>query len=1246
MFSNACNVLRMPVDQDCYKELGNGSNGNGAAAVEVRNVSVEGTTDDYCNGNFGEQVYSQEKPVTLKSLQQQDSYTGALDIDRYAEALMNELGVTETGMEDLAYKLAASTTTKKRPGFVGPEKLAKNWKIGLEAAKRTVDATTQLAVRDFTDTTGSRRLKPHHWQLEHKRLSCPVYNDVMFGKCKSLRGNECASVFATAFHFIKAKAMKSKKDSHFSLDDFFEKIGVPSVMISDNANELTKGEFRRKCKRAQCPMHPIEAYTPNANLAEAAIRELKRHYRRVMLETHAPEVLWDYCLEWCALVRSHTALNINSLDGQTPATKITGDTVDISHLAEFSWYDWVWYVDKSGMPAQEDTLEPTMQRKKLGRYLGPSDNVGSAMCGVVLTERGTTLNKTSIIPLTVADKNSEPVIKQKEVFTTVLKDKLKHRVAAMKDGKDATELERQELDLMEKEWQSEETPDHVPYEQWDPADLGFKVPGGDGKQKLEDIAEADDINIDKYISAKVMIPKDGHTFAAGRVVRRARDEQGELIGKEHSNPLCDSSIYEVEFEDGSVERYHANIIAENIYSRIDADGHSMYLLDEIIDHKSDDTAIKQADGFTVGKDGQRVPKQTTKGWKLLVRLKDHSTQWMKLKDLKESNPVEVAEYVDANHLTHEPAFNWWVPFTLRKRNRILKKMKGRYHRTTQKFGIEIPKTVKRALEIDAETGTTFWADALKKEMNTVKIAFDILDEGADKPQGRKFIKCHLIWDVKQFSLKRKCRLVADGSQTEVTDVPTYASVVSRESVRIAFTLAALNGLQVLAADCEGAYLNAAPREQLYTVCGPEFGEFKGRYAIVVRAIYGARSSASSWRAAISKVIEDLGFTMCRADNDVWLRPAVNAAGLEVYEYVLVYSDDLIMIGLNPGDIAAQIDQTYKLKPESVIKPTQYLGANIGQILLPDGNFSWYMSSEEYCKAATQNVEAWLQQRRERLPTKTACVFPSGWKPELDVTPELKDEDTNWYQQQIGVLRWMVELGRLDICTEVSMLAAYSACPRQGHLAAVIHLYAYLKKNPKSKLVFDPSPMDHEAHPNHDWSDFYGPQKELKPQDMPQPRGNPLQTTCFVDSDHAGDAVNRRSRTGVIIFCGKAPIVFYSKKQGSIETSSFGSELTAMKTAVELVEGLRYKLRMMGVPLDGRTYIKADNMSVIHNCSNPTSQLKKKSNSIAYHYVRERCAGPEPVCSVSYVPTLENIADMFTKSQPGPVRRRLAEKVLY
>ena len=228
--------------------------------------------------------------------------------------------------------------------------------------------------------------------------------------------------------------------------------------------------------------------------------------------------------------------------------------------------------------------------------------------------------------------------------------------------------------------------------------------------------------------------------------------------------------------------------------------------------------------------------------------------------------------------------------------------------------------------------------------------------------------------------------------------------------------------------------------------------------------------------------------------------------------------------------------------------------------------------------------------------------------------------------------------------EVSMLAAYCAAPRTGHLEAVFHMFAYLKSHERSRLVFDPDYVNHIDEPEVDWSGFYHDAKESVPPDMPEPRGKEVEMTMFVDSDHAGDKVTRRSRTGILIFLNRAPILWYSKKQNSIETSSFGSEFMAMKTGVELLEGLRYKLRMMGVPIDGPAHVKADNMSVIKNSSMPESTLKKKSNSIAYHYVRERVAAN--VLRISYEPTESNLADMLTKAQPGHVRKRFAERVLF
>jgi hypothetical protein len=158
---------------------------------------------------------------------------------------------------------------------------------------------------------------------------------------------------------------------------------------------------------------------------------------------------------------------------------------------------------------------------------------------------------------------------------------------------------------------------------------------------------------------------------------------------------------------------------------------------------------------------------------------------------------------------------------------------------------------------------------------------------------------------------------------------------------------------------------------------------------------------------------------------------------------------------------------------------------------------------------------------------------------------------------------MVELGRIDIAVEVSMLASFTSMPRIGHLEAIFHIFAYLNQHNRSKLVFDDTYMNNETEPKQDWSGFYPDATEVLPPNAPEPRGKVVEMTAFVDADHAGDMITRRSRTGVLIYLNKSPIVWYTKKQNSVETSTFGSEFMALKAAVELIKGLRYKLRMLG-----------------------------------------------------------------------------------
>jgi hypothetical protein len=117
---------------------------------------------------------------------------------------------------------------------------------------------------------------------------------------------------------------------------------------------------------------------------------------------------------------------------------------------------------------------------------------------------------------------------------------------------------------------------------------------------------------------------------------------------------------------------------------------------------------------------------------------------------------------------------------------------------------------------------------------------------------------------------------------------------------------------------------------------------------------------------------------------------------------------------------------------------------------------------------------------------------------------------------------------------------------------------------------------------------------------PEPRGKPVIVSCFVDADHAGNRITRCSLMCIIILCNRAPILWFSKCQNTVETSSFGSEFVAARIAVKLIEGLRYKLRMFGIPIEGPTNIYCDIQSVVTNTTQPESTLKKKHKSIAYH----------------------------------------------
>jgi hypothetical protein len=219
-------------------------------------------------------------------------------------------------------------------------------------------------------------------------------------------------------------------------------------------------------------------------------------------------------------------------------------------------------------------------------------------------------------------------------------------------------------------------------------------------------------------------------------------------------------------------------------------------------------------------------------------------------------------------------------------------------------------------------------------------------------------------------------------------------------------------------------------------------------------------------------------------------------------------------------------------------------------------------------------------------------------------------------------------------------------PREGHLKEALRILAYLKHHSNAWMTFDDIRVDwnEEEFPRHDWTKFYHNAIDELPPKMPEPRSNEVQINCFVDADHAGNHITRCSHTGKFIFVNRAPIMWYSKAQNTVESSTFRAEFVATKIAVELCESLPYKLRMFGVPLEGATNMSVDNQSIVMNATIPSSTLKKKHNSIAYHRVREAIAAK--IIRIAKVHGKKNLADMFTKPLPVAELTTLIQKVLY
>jgi hypothetical protein len=315
--------------------------------------------------------------------------------------------------------------------------------------------------------------------------------------------------------------------------------------------------------------------------------------------------------------------------------------------------------------------------------------------------------------------------------------------------------------------------------------------------------------------------------------------------------------------------------------------------------------------------------------------------------------------------------------------------------------------------------------------------------------------------------------------------------MSRDSVRLAFLIAALNNLEVFSFNVGNAYLNAKTSEKVYMIAGPEFGDDAGKIAIIVRALYGLKTSGAAWHSHFVPALWEIGFMLSKADADMWMKPGIKKDGTKYWQYILVHVNDGLCVMEDPTELIGTLHEApFYFKMKDVRAPKTYLGTTIDLVELNDNVNTWSMLAAGYLEKVLPAIEEKFGSLRTiyKKTDRKKLFIPvlPDYHPEMDETNLLDDDEKRLYQSYIGILRWVVKLGCIDLVHTCATMAKFMAALREGHMAYLLCTFAYLKKYQDTKIIFDPE----EVNWNNidwvrcDWSEFYLDAKEEIPTDAP------------------------------------------------------------------------------------------------------------------------------------------------------------------
>ena len=1056
-----------------------------------------------------------------------------------------------------------------KPSKIDYEKLRMNFcGAPVDKIQKTFENTTQMG--RLGAVKGLKLWKRHkapNPALNVPRRNEPVATDTIYGPgCPAVDNGSTAAQFfvgrKSGFCAIEGLG-RSDKRFPIALMNHIRRYGAMDQLISDNAKAQISARVEEILNALMIRDWTSEPHNKNLNFAERVWRDVKRMTELTLNFSDAPAFVWLLALEYACFVMNHTAQE--RLGWRTPTEWLLGFTPDITVLLCFIFWEPVYYaINEASFPQEPD--------EALGRFVGIADVVGATVTFKILTEDMKVITRSVVRTATkggayqnVRANTRAPTLAPKPTTSKLRIRDLEQQVAVEHDDNDSPSQDEDDASSSD-----------------EAADINTSPAAAQKtflKTAMEDAVKAG---------------KDLPTIDISDIIGRTFITSPDDIGEQKRAQIEDAEFLQQRTADESqpLIRFKCKVGNEK-FDEIMTYNRMLHWCNQ---HAND------GDFFTlVAIKNHRKHKGE---WQVLVEWGSGITQYEPLSTIFADDPVTVSLYAKKKGLLDTEGWRRCKRYSVREKviGRMLNqtRLKNFRNRPRYKYGFQVPRNHEEAVLIDEREGNRKWQDSEELELKQLfeYDTFEDLGLGTPTPEGFKKIPCHMVYDVK-WDGRHKSRFVAGGHRTDTPIESTYSAVVSLLGIRMVTFLAELNELELWNTDIGNAYLESYTSEKVVFTAGAEFGELAGHTLRIRKAQYGLKSSGKCWHDRLHDVLRGLGWTPSKAEEDIWMRDAGDH-----YEYLAVYVDDLMIASKNPQKIIDELEanpHSFKLKgtgPADFHLGCDYFRDADGTLCVGPKKYITRMESafkNHFGKAPPQNIQSPLEK---------------GDHPEIDDSPLLDGDGIAKYQSLIGTLQWTITLGRFDIATAVMTMSGFRAAPRQGHLERVKRICGYLTKFRDAFIRVRTDEPDYSDLPSreYDWSrSVYGNVQERLAPDAPMPKGKPVVTTTYKDANLYHDLMTGRAVTGVLHFLNQTPIDWYSKKQETVETATYGSEFAAARTAIQQIAALRQALQYLGVPLRESSYLFGDNESVVKSGSIPHSRLSKRHHALAYHYTREAVA---------------------------------------